>query len=378
MTNTTSNTILRRKATVARENHAARSMTPARGLRLAFEKTAEDDLGFALQVSGIERRQVLLGGVLSTLRDDMLLLLLDGPDGAVGAMALDLQVLSALIEVQTIGRVSPRAAPERPMTRTDAAIVMPLVNGALRRFPSLMNQDADGDWADAFQFGARIEDTRSLGLALPAPEYELFDLSMEMAAGARQGQVMLVLPVPPPAQVDATQEECQMVGSPWLEERVLAAPVQLEAILCRISRPLSEVGALKPGKLLKIPASSLHAAALEAGNASHVADASLGQLNGQRALRLTGLTLNGEDPQEMLQVLEGDETAAAALAAQPAQLAAQVLEQPENITVEAADAFDPGATALADGADIAGFLSEDSSGLGALDFESGGGIDTIE
>lgn len=72
-----------------------------------------------------------------------------------------------------------------------------------------------------------------------------------------------------------------------LQQRVLDAPIRLDAILCRLSLPLSDMGRLAVGDVLALPKDVLREIAIESVGRQPVATARLGQVDGMRALRLT-------------------------------------------------------------------------------------------
>ena len=269
-------------------------MSPQRALRLATEKTADEDLSLVLSVGGIDRSGAGHADLIAMLPEAALLLLLDGPEGGLGVMVVDPALLASLIEVQTVGQVLPRAVPDRALTRTDAAMAAPLAEGILHRLSQHLADHPDRHWACGYRFGAMIEDRRSVGLALDAADYHVFRLSLDIGQGARQGAILLALPVrPDPAEAAAADAE---QAARRLQARVLEAPVRLDAVLCRVSMPLSSIGGLAAGDLLNLPADALREVTIEAGGRRRIATARLGQIDGLRALRLTGAGLRGFEP----------------------------------------------------------------------------------
>ncbi len=272
---------------MARDDHQSRAMSPQRALRLALEKTADEDLSLALTVASCERTKTDHAGLIALIPDAMLLILIDGPDGATGVMAMDGAVLSSLIEVQTMGQVLPRPAPDRPVTRTDAALAAPLVDGVLARVTAHLSDHPDRHWICGYRFGAMIEDRRSLGLALTAsdcPPYHVFRLPLDIGPGIRMGEVLVALPLRSDPTVAAAPEPAD--PSLQLQDRVLAAPARLDAVLCRLHLPLSAIHALAAGDVLTLPPDAIREVSIEVAGARRLATARLGKLDGLRALRL--------------------------------------------------------------------------------------------
>ncbi len=288
--------VLRRKARAARAAHEARAMSPARALRLALERCAAGDLGFRLSVTGVEESRALADGLANDLPEHALILLLDGADGVPGVMILDAQLAAALVEAQTMGRVNARRATPRPPTRTDAAIAEPLIEGALRRFAELLEEPPEViARIRGFRFGAMIDDGTALSLALGTEDYVVMRVGCGLGAD-REGEITLALPEPPPPATDTPADEGQGAGPAArpLRDRLLNAPARLDAVLCRLSLPLSQTRGLRVGDVLRLPAGVLQDTQLEAAPGRRVARAVLGQMSGQRALRLRGLSARAE------------------------------------------------------------------------------------
>lgn len=260
-------------------------MSPSRALRLAAEKTADASFSLVMTVQTITRSLVDHGGLLKMIPDGVLLLLLDGPDGAVGVMTLDAATLGALIEMQTVGQVLARPPRDRPLTRTDAAMAAPLVDGVLQRMSQHLADHPDHIWTCGYRYGAMMDDRRSLGMALHAPDFHVFRLPLDIADGLRSGEVLLALPHRniPALQADAAADAGV---SRHLQQRVLDAPVRLDAILCRLSIPLSRIGRLAVGDVMELPTDALREVMIEGVGRQPVATARLGKLDGMRALRL--------------------------------------------------------------------------------------------
>jgi flagellar motor switch protein FliM len=285
MVGTADNAGLRRKAQIARRELEARGMSPVRALRLAMEKAADEELALVLGVQSVQRRMLDHAALIAQVPKGALLLLLDGPDGVAGVMTLDAATLAAVIEMQTMGRVLARPAPERTLTRTDAAMAAPLVDGILRRLSQQQAEQPDAYWICGFHFGAMIDDRRSLGLALTATDYHHFAMQVDLGSSVRQGEMSLALPVR--ANPDQPRHDAaHLQATRQLQRQLLSAPVCLDAVLCRLSLPLAGLGKLAVGDVLPLPPDALREVALETAGRRRVATGRLGRIDGMRALRL--------------------------------------------------------------------------------------------
>ncbi|WP_457646585.1 FliM/FliN family flagellar motor switch protein [Profundibacter sp.] len=286
MGETTQLTTLQRKAGAGRGESETAGMTPAKALRLALSKAAQDELSLALRVQGVTESRVNQPGLLDTLSDDLLLLLLEGPQGGLGVGALDIQALAALIEVQTMGQVLKSPATQRRATATDSAMCEPFLGRALQVFEGYLTGSSAELWAAGFRFGERVENVRLLGLRIEETDYRLFRISLDMAEGAKQGELLLALPAEGCAQrkpgVDGGESWAQM-----LEQAVQRSHAELLAVLHRAQMPLAAVTAFKTGDLVPVPQSAIGAVQLEGVDGRIVGVARLGQQNGHRALRIS-------------------------------------------------------------------------------------------
>jgi len=278
--------VIHRKARPSRDGCEQRAMSSAKALRLSLARAADTLFDLALTVATVEQQRARLDRIDDILQEDGLILLLDGSGGARGAVCLDQQMMAALIEVQTTGRVRKGNAQPRQPTRTDAAMMAPLVDALMDGIDTEMGAEVDGYQPRGFCFGDRVDDLRSLTLTLDAPAFEHFRVTVDLGPGAKTGCLDLLLPVraDPPKRTAASDR-----GAPdtaQMGDVVLGAPIVLDAVLARLTLPLREACALKPGQTLPLDRETLTATRLVTAGGHLVAEARLGQVNGWRALRL--------------------------------------------------------------------------------------------
>ncbi|WP_422001861.1 FliM/FliN family flagellar motor switch protein [Roseovarius mucosus] len=280
--------VIQRMAQAARDGSDSRQMTPVKALRLSLARAADTLFGLGLTVATVEQMRVPLAHVGRSLGDAGLLVLLEGDGGARGALCLDSQFLAGLIEVQTTGSVRPGLARPRAATRTDAAMVAPLIDAVLTEFESQLAQEHDAPPPRRFGFGDMVEDLRGLSLLLVAPDFDLLRLTVDLGPGAKTGRLDLLLPViASPARASSGKIANTKIEAPAnLEQVVNNAPVMLDAVMARLRLPLRDILALKPGDLLPFQRETLNDTQLVGTRGHIVATAELGQMNGLRALRL--------------------------------------------------------------------------------------------
>lgn len=215
------------------------------------------------------------------LSDAHLLVVLDGPNGRVGAATLDAALVTALIQKQTIGQVMGKAPAERHYTPTDAAMTADFLESALNKVVHMLEGHSDQAIFSGYRFGAQVEDVRSLALGLEAEDYRVLSLTVDLAIGAMQGELNLILPEPTPEELGKGG-----VCGPSLGKNLGSMRAELSAVLCKMRVPLNEFSRLKVGDVLTLDQAFLYETDLQAVGGQFIAQGRLGQLNGSRAVRL--------------------------------------------------------------------------------------------
>ncbi|WP_424987790.1 FliM/FliN family flagellar motor switch protein [Microbulbifer sp. S227A] len=269
----------------------------AGALRLGIARAAAKLFELAVSVIGIRQARADQDAVAGHLSDDRLLILLDGPPGMTGALVIDRALMVALVQQQTMGRITATAPDERPFTATDAAMVAPLVDATLERAAKLAEVPADVQCLTGFRFGARVEDKRSAMLALDADAYRVFDLTLELDGGVLQGEMCLILPEPKP-QPDADKDVVAAQDAPTLGHAIGIARADLVAVISRVRVPLAELSRMQPGDLLPLVQERLDRIELVSISGQKVAIGRLGQTGGLRALRLNEIRTPMQGDQE--------------------------------------------------------------------------------
>ncbi len=320
--------IIHRKAMGGRDEFDARVMSPSKALRLALAKVSDKMYGMAVTVTMVQQVKLANKDVKAEAGEDGLLLLLDGEGGARGAAKVDGQFLTALIEMQTTGKVRRAEADARPVTRTDAAIVAPLLDAVFARYDEQLAEGNPAFVKENYRFGDMIEDARSLALALEAPDFDLYRLTLDLEDGAKTGQLTLMLPhreqAPKP---EAPGKPRHSARAETLERNALDAQVALDAVLTRLKLPLKDVCAFTPGMVLPVEASSLKKTQLTAVDGKVIARVRMGQMNGMRAvLFVSPLDDDAETEAESKAALLGKASEVEAKGSTPAPKSDDVVE----------------------------------------------------
>jgi len=255
-------------------------------LRLEIARVARDVFGLTVIVESCRTERPSLNELQDEVASGALSLLLPGKDGRLGVAVYSADLALALLEWRLLGMLSEDAAPARPLTRTDASILADLTDPVLARFGAAVSAEAGGDWAAGYRQGAPIEDPRHVPLTLAAGRYHAFRVELLLGKGRRGGALYFALPDTRPASAPAAGEE---KARPWpeaLRAGVLGAELSITAVLTRLRLPATEVGRLRPGDCLPLPAAALASVRLEAPGGVPVAEGRLGQINGDRAVKI--------------------------------------------------------------------------------------------
>jgi flagellar motor switch protein FliM len=214
-----------------------------------------------------------------------------------------------MIEAQTIGRVKSGEIALRRPTRTDAAMVAGLIDAALRGMEHNLADEADLVWAGGFRYASFLDEPRPLGLILEDTTYRVLRCEVDLAAGARVGEVILALPAEgrgqgptlKPGADAATDHSHQFIQA--LAERVNGASSGLEAVLARLRLPLADVLAFEVGMVLALPDAALGQISLEGLDGRRVGLGRLGQNRGLRAVRLGEDAVTSREPADLSSAL---------------------------------------------------------------------------
>ncbi|MFN4201774.1 MAG: FliM/FliN family flagellar motor switch protein [Tabrizicola sp.] len=282
--------VIRRKIDRARPAQAEGAPGADRGWRLALARATRDAMGLDLDIRALNVARFSLAEILETVPDRALVALLDGPRGGLGVIMLSPMMTASLIEMQTLGRLSPQPpAPRRP-SRIDAAMVAGLIDRALAGLDESLAEEADLSWAGGFRYASWLEDARPLALMLEEDAYRVLTAEVAMGTVGREGQVILILPEagrgarPVIPAEDADSAAPQFTHE--LATQVLQADCRLDAVVGRLRLPLHRIMALVVGETLILPSAALDAIALETLDGRRIAGARLGQHRGMRALKL--------------------------------------------------------------------------------------------
>ncbi|MFC3631367.1 FliM/FliN family flagellar motor C-terminal domain-containing protein [Paracoccus angustae] len=270
-------------------------LSPARAAANAVARAAERLYRMPVLPVDIRPGAVTLAELPELLPEQSLLVVLQGPGDQIGAMALGFETVTALIEVQALGRVTARPAERRRLTRSDAAICVDFVNALMAELGTEMAAVEGFGPLGAYRYATHLDDPRPLILMLEDRPYRSLSFDLRFGgAETRDGRILVALPhkaearpaEPRPATSATPAAPAGTPPGASLASAMAAAPVEVVGVLCRRTVTLGELRALVPGKLLPLPRVTLAEARLETRDGQLLAIGKLGEAEGCHALRL--------------------------------------------------------------------------------------------
>ena len=284
-------TVLQRMTRAGQDVRQIYSMPLTKALRLSIAKVADKQMGLPIALIATKVARYEQDRLADLFDGSPLLMLLDGHSGRRGVAVFDANLVGALIQQQTMGKVTPPLDDDpRPMTDTDAAICAPYIDGVLAQAAKMPDDADDRTLLDGYKFGARVADTRLLLMALEQPAYQVIQLTVDVAGGARQGRIILCLPEVGKDMPQFDPEEGEETASPpapaMLDKTVLELSVELHVALTSVSMPLGVVQNMAVGDVFDLGITAFEEASVQTTHGQRLGAGGLGQINGMRALQL--------------------------------------------------------------------------------------------
>ena len=225
------------------------------------------------------------------MNEDWALFPLQHDDGSVGVICVDPACNIAFVEQQTLGRVANVEAAERNLTRTDKALSIAFLDRFMRLFDEALIDAPTAYWTRGYRTEDAVDTRHLMVLLLDASEYRGFEMSCEIVEVGRTGVIRFFLPIKDPVRPKSAgsnkkAKKDAALPAVKLRSAALAAHVEMDAIMCKVSMPLSELSALRPGHLVHLPRNAAQQARLQDKKGQTSLPVSLGQLHGMRAVRM--------------------------------------------------------------------------------------------
>lgn len=274
--------------------------TPARAAATAVGRAAENLYSLPVHALSILPGGTTLAELSEMLPDPALLSVVAGPNEGLGVVALDPVIVTTLIEVQALGRVTDRPVESRRLTRSDAIMCTEFVNRLLAELQAEISGLEGFECYAGFAYASHLEDARPLMLMLEDTVFRSLNMTLSIGDGGlrRDARIFIALPqrriaakATAPRLSEPNSVAKAAVSSPaarpdGLAPAVQDAPVDLFGVLCRRKVSLGKLRELRPGRLLTLPRVSLSDARIETRHGQVLAYGKLGEADGCHAIRL--------------------------------------------------------------------------------------------
>ncbi|WP_432448928.1 FliM/FliN family flagellar motor switch protein [Aliiroseovarius marinus] len=281
---------IRRKAGAGRPPPEISPTTSGSALRMALSKSAEDVAALIAAPIGVDEDRMTLETLTEKVVEHSLLILVEGPGSAFGLVVLDPNVMAALVEVQTTGRVVPTPAVPRAPTRTDAIMCSDFVDKLLELFEvnAAQAQLPLADAVSGYRYALRLADMRAANMALENVPYRVLSAQLDLDGGAKEGNLLIVLPFDPPAPRHVAMDDSDGAASGQgdMAQIVEGTEARLHAVLNRVGMTVADVSGLEVGMMLPLAREKLGQVDLVDVSGQVVSQCRLGQQGGRRALRI--------------------------------------------------------------------------------------------
>ena len=301
---------IRQKAGARRPPPEIPPATAAGAVGKALARAGVATAGLAINATNVTEDRVVLSALDGTTADHDLLAIAEGAASQFGLLIADPDLVAAVIEMQTVGRVLPAPAHPRTATRTDAAMCADFFDHVLEGWERALTaaQLPVANLCKGFRFAVQMVDSRAVKMALPDIAYRRFQAALDLGDGGKQGKLTLLLPYDVVKSSDGTDTAAGYEERREAPPIVLGARVELHAVLHRTRMSLDDVAGLTPGTTVMLTRVVLGTVVLEDMTGQVRATCRLGQAGGQRALRI------GLDPSS-----QPDDLLASPISSQPVQ-----------------------------------------------------------
>lgn len=272
--------------------------TPERAVAAAVARAADRAHGMALFFDRVSVGHAVVAELAELFPEQALISVVQGPGDSLGAVAISPGLLTSVIEMQALGRISTRPVVPRRPTRTDGAICADFVSLCLAELGAELSALPGFDGMSGYRYASFLDDPRPLALMLEDVSYRLISATLRAGtAGQRDGQIVVLLPsvaaraeesATPVLTAEAAPPAAPSPGTGVLAETVQAVPIELIAVLCRRTLSLGELQTLSPGDRITLPPGVLTQATLETTTGQVLLRGRLGEAAGRHALRIAG------------------------------------------------------------------------------------------
>ncbi|MEP3345298.1 MAG: FliM/FliN family flagellar motor C-terminal domain-containing protein [Litoreibacter sp.] len=248
-----------------------------------FRGPAKVDHGIDLLIRETHACRLSQGKALAQIPDIAVPHMLEGREGAKALIVFDGALVDALIEQQTLGRISAAPRVERPVTAIDAALSMGFAVSLTSKLAEVSVDRRDAKALTGYSCGSSQTDRAALSLSLSEPAYDVLKVTLDLGPGLKTAQAILLFP----AAKEVEKPKPKKIN-PAMVAALKDCDLQVTAHLPSIRLPATTLLGLEEGSVIPLPQDILFRTHLCDRDGVLIGKGRLGQLNGCRAFRLDG------------------------------------------------------------------------------------------
>ena len=252
-----------------------------------FRKSAKIGFDLNVEIPDISVLRVKTAAAMESLPEIAVTMLLSSADGEFGLCVINGEMNDGLIEQQTLGRIAKAPRGDRAVTQIDAALCEGFIRKVLQTLESDLAATPQASSVLGYVCDKAQFDREELALTLTAEQMDVLKVSVDMGPGVKTGVIEFWFPAKG-AIISAEGVISNPVG-PKLMPHVLDVEVGVKAMLDPVPIALGKMMDLKVGDIVEIPREALVSARIMDQRGVLITRARLGQLNGRRAARITGI-----------------------------------------------------------------------------------------
>lgn len=308
------------------------TLTPAKAGAVAIARAANDLFNLPIKAEEVALGGVTLAELPEVLPEAALLAVLQGSKDAVGVMAISLEAVIGLIEIQTVNQVTSRPLQRRKATRADALMCAEFINKLLAELGRELGAHEGFEGIGGFRYASNLDDPRPLQLILSDVPHRCITFNILIGSEKlRKATIFMALPQSAISALPLLEKHSESgnretsietlpradqpaINPPTLAPAVQDCLVEIVGVLTRRQITLGELRTLQPGKVLTLPRADLNKTRIELSTGEILATGKLGEAAGCHAIRIA-------DPQALQEAspaMTNGIAAARSFAAEPA------------------------------------------------------------
>lgn len=246
-----------RRITTSNGTHARAPLPVHRAFRKSLAKIADDQFEIELDIRGVEDKKISQQQAIDIDIEKPIFFSVSGPKGGPGLAVISMVTAVSLVELQTVGSVSPTPNTDRPRTQVMAMLAHGFIQSILTDLGGQMASVTGEEWIVSQTLGSPIFDMHRLPLEIPDIRYRMLRGNISFGKDGPVSDIALILPAIPTTSgsVELGSQTVKATNA-WknrLNKVVHESRVTVQGILLRDLMSVDDVRNLAVGGILPLP-----------------------------------------------------------------------------------------------------------------------------